>query len=118
MTVRHDLWRRLRLDPSGDGFSTAGARPYARPLSRPSSQARRPISWVGSTCPSRCLPVVALALQVGVNYANDYPDGIRGTDAERVGPMRLVGRGVVPRAVKLAAFALRGRGRGGLVVVR
>jgi 1,4-dihydroxy-2-naphthoate octaprenyltransferase len=37
--------------------------------------------------------VVALALQVGVNYANDYSDGTRGTDADRVGPMRLVGSG-------------------------
>ena len=37
--------------------------------------------------------VVALALQVGVNYANDYSDGIRGTDANRVGPLRLVGSG-------------------------
>ena len=37
--------------------------------------------------------VVALALQVGVNYANDYSDGIRGTDDERVGPFRLTGSG-------------------------
>ncbi len=37
--------------------------------------------------------VVAVALQVGVNYANDYSDGIRGTDADRVGPLRLVGSG-------------------------
>jgi 1,4-dihydroxy-2-naphthoate octaprenyltransferase len=52
-----------------------------------------------------CL-VVALALQVGVNYANDYSDGIRGTDAVRVGPMRLVGSGsATPSAVKRAAFA-------------
>lgn len=36
--------------------------------------------------------VVALALQVGVNYANDYSDGIRGTDDSRIGPVRLVGR--------------------------
>ncbi len=35
--------------------------------------------------------VVALALQVGVNFANDYSDGVRGTDAKRVGPVRLVG---------------------------
>ena len=43
--------------------------------------------------------LVSLALQVGVNYANDYSDGIRGTDADRVGPMRLVGSGVgQPRA--------------------
>jgi 1,4-dihydroxy-2-naphthoate octaprenyltransferase len=50
--------------------------------------------------------VVSLALQVGVNYANDYSDGVRGTDAERVGPLRLVGSGSVPAAsVKRAAFA-------------
>jgi 1,4-dihydroxy-2-naphthoate octaprenyltransferase len=49
--------------------------------------------------------VVALALQVGVNYANDYSDGIRGTDADRVGPPRLVGGGLAaPGTVRLAAF--------------
>ncbi|WP_395657091.1 1,4-dihydroxy-2-naphthoate polyprenyltransferase [Nocardioides sp.] len=49
--------------------------------------------------------VVALALQVAVNYANDYSDGVRGTDADRVGPMRLVGSGAAsPGAVKRAAF--------------
>ncbi len=49
--------------------------------------------------------VVALALQVAVNYANDYSDGIRGTDDARVGPMRLVGSGrATPAAVKSAAF--------------
>lgn len=48
---------------------------------------------------------VALALQVGVNYANDYSDGIRGTDATRVGPARLTGSGrVEPRKVQRAAF--------------
>lgn len=50
--------------------------------------------------------VAALALQVGVNYANDYSDGVRGTDAARVGPMRLVGSGAAgPRAVLAAALA-------------
>lgn len=49
--------------------------------------------------------VVSLALQVGVNYANDYSDGIRGTDEDRVGPMRLVGSGAASAtAVKRAAF--------------
>ncbi len=49
--------------------------------------------------------VVALALQVGVNYANDYSDGVRGTDAERVGPVRLVASGLKPAgAVRRAAF--------------
>jgi 1,4-dihydroxy-2-naphthoate polyprenyltransferase len=51
--------------------------------------------------------LVALALQVGVNFANDYSDGVRGIDAagRRAGPMRLVGSGTAsPRAVKYAAF--------------
>lgn len=49
--------------------------------------------------------VVSLALQVGVNYANDYSDGVRGTDEKRVGPLRLVGSGLVaPNIVKRAAF--------------
>ncbi len=50
--------------------------------------------------------VVALALQVGVNYANDYSDGIRGTDEARVGPVRLVAAGLAaPRQVRTAAAA-------------
>lgn len=56
--------------------------------------------------------VVALALQVGVNYANDYSDGVRGTDANRKGPLRLTASGVAsPAAVKRAAklaFGLAG----------
>ena len=56
---------------------------------------------------SYCLAalVVSLAMQVGVNYANDYSDGIKGTDDDRVGPVRLVGSKLAsPRAVKLAAL--------------
>lgn len=50
--------------------------------------------------------VVSLALQWAVNYANDYSDGIRGTDDGRVGPLRLVASGTAtPTAVKGAAFA-------------
>jgi 1,4-dihydroxy-2-naphthoate octaprenyltransferase len=53
--------------------------------------------------------VVSLALQVAVNYANDYSDGIRGTDDDRVGPMRLVGSGrATPGAVRRAAYAAFG----------
>lgn len=52
--------------------------------------------------------VVALAIQVGTNYANDYQDGVRGTDDVRVGPLRLVASGVKPaeqvRTAALAAF--------------
>jgi len=50
---------------------------------------------------------VSLALQVGVNYANDYSDGVKGTDAVRVGPLRLVGSGAAsPSHVKNAAFLM------------
>lgn len=50
--------------------------------------------------------IVALTLQIGVNFANDYSDGIRGTDEHRVGPVRLTASGVVaPRTVKRIAFA-------------
>ena len=56
--------------------------------------------------------IVSLALQVGVNYSNDYSDGIRGTDTERVGPMRLVGSGAAApatvRRAALACFAIAG----------
>ena len=55
--------------------------------------------------------VVSLALQVATNYANDYSDGIRGTDADgrRVGPVRLVGQGLAaPSAVKRAAITAFG----------
>jgi 1,4-dihydroxy-2-naphthoate octaprenyltransferase len=91
-----------------------------------------PIQWLAGarprTLPAACSPVIAgtglavfehgaswlaailalvvsVALQVGVNYANDYSDGIRGTDAVRVGPLRLVGSGLAsPPLVKRAAF--------------
>ena len=55
--------------------------------------------------------VVALALQIAVNYANDYSDGRRGTDTDRVGPMRLVGSGAAaPRHVLIAACLAFGVG--------
>ncbi len=53
--------------------------------------------------------LVSLGLQVGVNYANDYSDGIRGTDSARVGPVRLVGQHKAKAEnVKLMAFAFFG----------
>ncbi|MFN8125421.1 MAG: 1,4-dihydroxy-2-naphthoate polyprenyltransferase [Candidatus Nanopelagicales bacterium] len=49
--------------------------------------------------------LVAVAFQVGVNYHNDYSDGVKGTDARRVGPVRLVGQGLAsPESVKRAAI--------------
>jgi 1,4-dihydroxy-2-naphthoate octaprenyltransferase len=97
--------------PAGWRAWLAGARPRTLPA------AVVPV-LVGTACavgvadevvPWRALAagVVALMLQVGTNYANDYSDGIRGTDAPgaRVGPVRLVGWGIKrPRAVKKAAL--------------
>jgi 1,4-dihydroxy-2-naphthoate octaprenyltransferase len=64
--------------------------------------------------------LVAVALQIGVNYANDYSDGVRGTDDVRVGPARLTGSGAVDaHLVKRAAFISFGvaLGAGALVIV-
>ena len=56
--------------------------------------------------------LVALALQIGVNYFNDYHDGVRGTDDVRVGPVRLVGQGLAPasqvRAAAVVSLVLAG----------
>ncbi len=87
----------------------AGARPRTLPAAVApvvaGSGAAYIAGHVSASAAVLCL-VVALALQVGVNYANDYSDGIRGTDAVRVGPMRLVGSGAAsPSAVKRAAFS-------------
>ncbi|SNS90800.1 1,4-dihydroxy-2-naphthoate prenyltransferase [Micrococcales bacterium KH10] len=62
---------------------------------------------------------VALCMQIGVNYANDYSDGVKGTDLDRVGPMRLVASGAAsPNAVKRAAIGWLGLGAViGLVLV-
>jgi len=62
---------------------------------------------LGARHPGRAVGalVVSLALQIGVNYANDYSDGIRGTDDERVGPFRLTASGAAaPGTVRRAAF--------------
>jgi 1,4-dihydroxy-2-naphthoate octaprenyltransferase len=65
--------------------------------------------------------VVALALQVGVNYANDYSDGVRGTDASRRGPVRLTATGLAPpaavRAAAVVAFAVAAAAGGVLSLV-
>jgi 1,4-dihydroxy-2-naphthoate polyprenyltransferase len=96
--------------PAGWRLWLAGARPRTLPA------AVVPV-LVGTACAAGrtdvvawravAAGVVALALQVGTNYANDYSDGVRGTDADerRVGPLRLVGSGLVrPGAVKRAAL--------------
>ncbi len=61
--------------------------------------------------------MVSLALQVAVNFANDYSDGVRGTDDDRVGPVRLVASGVPAGRVKWAALIAFGfAGMAGLVL--
>ena len=90
-----------------------GARPRTLPAAvAPVLVGTGAAAAVGRVDPARALLalVVALALQVGVNYANDYSDGVRGTDAMRVGPFRLVGSGAAEpssvRAAAVAAFAV------------
>ncbi|WP_422115400.1 1,4-dihydroxy-2-naphthoate polyprenyltransferase [Brachybacterium sp. UNK5269] len=62
---------------------------------------------------------VSFSLQIGVNFANDYSDGIRGTDDDRVGPFRLTGSGAAPAAtVKRAAIVALALGAGfGLALI-
>ncbi|MFM8303789.1 MAG: 1,4-dihydroxy-2-naphthoate polyprenyltransferase [Actinomycetota bacterium] len=99
--------------PSGIGIWIAGARPRTLGVSA------APVV-VGTACGElvagsviwwRALAalVVALALQVGVNYANDYSDGVRGTDADRRGPLRITASGLAaPETVRFAALGAFG----------
>lgn len=95
-----------------------GARPRTLPAAIAPVAAGTALSLVhagylpGVTVPRALLALaLALALQVGVNYANDYSDGVKGTDDDRVGPFRLTGSGAAPAAtVKRAAFISFGVG--------
>ncbi|ORV81916.1 1,4-dihydroxy-2-naphthoate octaprenyltransferase [Mycobacterium interjectum] len=85
----------------------SGARPRTLPNAvAPVVAGTGAAAWLGSAVWWKALLAlaVALALIVGVNYANDYSDGIRGTDDDRAGPVRLVGsRLATPRSVLAAA---------------
>ncbi len=108
---------RSRSSPVGAGFGAwvRGARPRTLPAAvspvlvgtAVASVSGGVIWWRAGAC-----LVVAGALQVATNYANDYSDGVRGADAERVGPQRLVASGAArPKAVLAAAgvsFAVAG----------
>jgi 1,4-dihydroxy-2-naphthoate polyprenyltransferase len=91
------------------GQWVAGARPRTLPTAvSPVLVGTGAAVGAGAVEPVRAVLalVVAVALVIGVNYANDYSDGIRGTDDQRVGPVRLVGsRLAAPAAVRTAAFA-------------
>ena len=85
-----------------------GARPRTLPNAlAPVIAGTGAAAWLGSAVWWKALLALAvsMALTIGVNYANDYSDGIRGTDDERAGPVRLVGAKLAaPRAVRTAAF--------------
>ena len=91
------------------GQWVAGARPRTLPTAiSPVLVGTGAAVGGGAVQPGRALLalLVAVALVIGVNYANDYSDGIRGTDDDRVGPLRLVGsRLAAPGAVRTAAFS-------------
>src|ERR1700687_3732976 len=86
----------------------AGARPRTLPASAVPVVVGTAVAGAqGSTIWWRAIValVVAVALQVGANYANDYSDGVRGTDDDRVGPLRLTASGLAsPRRVRRAAI--------------
>jgi len=91
------------------GQWVAGARPRTLPAAlSPVLVGTGAAAALGAAHAGRALlaAVVALALQVGVNYANDYSDGVRGTDADRVGPLRLTGSGAAPPRQVLRAALL------------
>lgn len=108
-------WQTRRVtSPSGVGLWIAGARPRTLPaaiapvlVGTGAAQVLDAVNW-----PRAALALaVSLCLQIGVNYANDYSDGVKGTDADRVGPIRLVGSSLAPaQHVKFAAFAALGLG--------
>ena len=91
-----------------------GARPRTLPNAvAPVIAGTGAAAWLGAAVWWKALLalVVSLALIIGVNYANDYSDGIRGTDDVRSGPLRLVGSKVAsPRAVLTAALVSLGLG--------
>ena len=82
----------------------------ARPRTLPAAIAPVLVATALAGSDSKVIPAllaltVSLALQIGVNYANDYSDGIRGTDDDRIGPLRITASGLAsPRSVRNAAF--------------
>jgi len=84
----------------------AGARPRTLPAAiAPVVVATSLADKESNTIAALLALAVSLALQIGVNYANDYSDGIRGTDNERIGPLRITASGLAtPTQVKSAAF--------------
>lgn len=101
--------------PATLGTWIAGARPQTLVLSivpvalGTAAAAQVMTHWYDHWVRALLCLAVAVFLQIGVNYANDYSDGVRGTDRDRVGPQRLVGSGrAKPRTVRTVAFVFFG----------
>lgn len=97
--------------PNPIALWAAGARPRTLPAAVVPVAVGTAAVWADDPVWWRVIAALAvsLLLQIGVNYANDYSDGVRGTDDVRVGPLRLVASGLVPaRQVKLAALVTFG----------
>ena len=88
------------------GIWVAGARPRTLPAAVAPVLVASALAGSAFNLVTACLALlVSLALQVGVNYANDYSDGVRGTDTNRVGPTRLVASELAtPASVKIASL--------------
>ncbi|MGP0031364.1 MAG: 1,4-dihydroxy-2-naphthoate polyprenyltransferase [Acidimicrobiales bacterium] len=87
------------------GYASSGRLVITSPAraghGRPAGYLMHDVNWTNALCAL----VVALFIQIGTNYVNDYADGVRGTDEVRVGPVRLVAGGLASvRAVKIAAL--------------
>jgi 1,4-dihydroxy-2-naphthoate octaprenyltransferase len=97
--------------PATLGTWIAGARPATLALAvvpvalGTAAAAQVMVNWYDHWVRALLCLAVAVFLQIGVNYANDYSDGVRGTDRDRVGPQRLVGSGrAKPRTVLVVAL--------------
>ncbi len=88
------------------GIWVAGARPRTLPAAvAPVLVATALVGANFNAATAALALLVSLSLQIGVNYANDYSDGVRGTDNDRIGPLRITAGGLAtPAQVKSAAF--------------
>ena len=117
----------MQVQPATLGTWIAGARPQTLALAiAPVALGTGAASlltenWYDHWVRALLALAVAVALQIGVNYANDYSDGVRGTDRNRVGPPRLVGSGrAKPRHVLIVAlvfFALAAAAGATLIIL-
>ncbi|MCU1415882.1 MAG: 1,4-dihydroxy-2-naphthoate polyprenyltransferase [Schumannella sp.] len=117
----------VQVQPATLGTWISGARPQTLALAiapvvlGTGAASLVTVNWYDHWVRALLALAVALALQIGVNYANDYSDGVRGTDKNRIGPARLVGSGrAKPRHVLIVAlvfFALAAAAGATLIIL-